>query len=182
MDEPDFDRAGPKLEDFEQRFLEFAYNTTAPINAPAVAYALKIPIAAANEKLEDLAASDVLIRTVDDQGSVFFHLPGRPHAMVKVNPLGTLAPAAPSSLSIGPPPPPQAMVGLLLNLVMPGVGSIVAGKTLEGVLQLVLIVIGLPLCFLLIGVPLCIAVWGWALATSLRVLNEANRSRGAGPD
>jgi energy-coupling factor transporter ATP-binding protein EcfA2 len=38
--------------------------------------------------------------------------------------------------------------------------------------RLVLLVIGLPLCFVLIGVPLCIAVWGWALATSLLSLGS----------
>jgi TM2 domain-containing membrane protein YozV len=171
MDEPDFDRGtGAPKDDFEQRFLEFAYSTTVPINAPAVAHALKIPIATAAEKLEDLAASDVLIRIVDNEGMIFYRLPGRvsaaPNALVKANPPGPLA--------VSPPPHPQAMAGLLLNLVVPGVGSIVAGKTVEGIIQLVLLVIGLPLCFVLIGIPLCIAVWGWALATGLRALNESH--------
>lgn len=156
----------PKLSaaEFEQRFLEFAYKTDDRINAPAVAHALKIPIAEAADQLEDLAARDVLAREVDDQGLIWFELPGRrERALVKRTDGGLLA----------PPPPPQAMAALLLNLVAPGVGSIVGGRTVEGILQLVLLLIGLPLCFILVGIPICVATWGWALSTGLRVMNQA---------
>jgi TM2 domain-containing membrane protein YozV len=178
LNEPDFDRHAepPKprqlADDFEQRFLAFAYQPDAPhrFRATEVAFALKIPIKTAEEKLEDLAASDVLVREVDDDGRVSFQLPGRPAP----KPAQALMKRPPSHLGPGlqAPPSPQAMAGLLLNLVVPGVGSIVAGKTVEGVIQLVLILIGLPLCFILIGIPICIATWGWALSTGLRALHE----------
>jgi|SRR5581483_1599776 len=180
---PDFDRGAVKLSpaEFEQRFLDFAYKSTVTLNAPSVAYALKIPIAEADERLEDLAARDVLVRDVDDEGTVFYRLPGRAQsgaapsggALVKTPSPSALAPAArEGQQAISPGAPPQAMAGLLLNLVLPGLGSLVAGKTVEGVIQLVLILIGLPLCFFLIGIPICIATWGWALSTGIRVLNE----------
>ena len=73
-------------------------------------------------------------------------------------------------LAIQPPPSPQAMVGLLLNLVMPGLGSMVAGRTGEGVAQLMLLDRD-SLCFVLVGIPICIATWGWALSTGLRALS-----------
>jgi TM2 domain-containing membrane protein YozV len=154
--------------ELEQRFLEFAYKTAERINAPVVAHALKIPISQASDFLEDLAARDALSREVDDEGQVWFEVPGRKQqrALVKRDAVGS---------AIAPPPPPQAMLALLLNLVAPGVGSIVGGRTVEGILQLVLLLIGLPLCFILVGIPLCIATWGWALSTGLRVMNEASR-------
>ena len=155
---------------FEQRFLEYAYQATLPLNAASVAYALKVPISEADEQLEDLAARDILTRHVDDEGHVFFRLPGKPQPVAIVPHVG------PGAQSITGPQSPQAMAGLLLNLVVPGLGSIVAGKTIEGVLQLVLILIGLPLCFILIGIPICIATWGWALSTGLRAMHEANHA------
>lgn len=164
--------------EFEQKFLEFAYQTTARIDAPAVAYALKIPIAAAEERLEDLAASGVLVRAVDDEACVYYNLPGRVkatpgRALVRRDGSGALATQPGAPLAIQPPPSPQAMVGLLLNLVMPGLGSMVAGRTGEGVAQLMLFVIGIPLCFVLVGIPICLATWGWALSSGLRALNQS---------
>jgi TM2 domain-containing membrane protein YozV len=159
-----------KSADFEQRFLEYAYQASLPLNAASVAYALKIPISEADEQLEDLAARDILTRHVDEEGHVFFRLPGRPQPVAIVPHVG------PGAQAITGPQSPQAMAGLLLNLVVPGLGSIVAGKTIEGVLQLVLILIGLPLSFILIGIPICIATWGWALSTGLRAMHEANHA------
>jgi len=175
-----------RAHDFEQRFLEFAYKTTETINAARVAYALRLPIRECEERLEDLAARDVLVREIDDEGHVWFRLPGRPMprpmpaspslasppsvAMVPRAAPGPLAP--PGGV---PTPTPNAVTGLVLNLVMPGVGSIVAGKTNEGVAQLVLFVVGMPLCLLLIGIPIVITAWAWALATGLRTVSESSR-------
>ncbi len=174
---PDFDRAAASKmtpAEFEQKFLELAYNSTGTINAPSVAYALKIPIADAEERLEELAARDVLVRDVDDEAMVFYRLPGRAQgagkALVKAPPKA-LQQRDPSS-AIQPAATPQQMTGLLLNLVLPGVGSLVAGKTVEGVLQLIMLLIGLPLCFVLIGFPIVIAAWGWAIWTGIRAMNE----------
>ncbi len=68
-----------------------------------------------------------------------------------------------------------ALVGLLVNLPLPGVGSLIAGKTREGVLQLVMVGVSLPLCFLLVGFPMLFGAWIWALVTGIR-----GRQRGEG--
>jgi TM2 domain-containing membrane protein YozV len=171
---PDFDRGTDKARarELERRFLEWAYAPAAPIDlrAAEVAHAVKCTIAEAEAHLEDLAARDSLVRLVDDEGFVFYRLPGR-----KPAPSQALVRRAPEATAITRPPETQATMGLVLNLVFPGVGSIVAGKTGEGIAQLVLFVIGLPLCFLLIGIPLCVAVWGWALSTGLRAVHESQR-------
>jgi TM2 domain-containing membrane protein YozV len=175
---PDFDRgAQPPMTpaEFEQKFLEFAYNSTGTLTAPSVAYALKVPIAFAEAQLEDLAARDVLVRDVDNDAAVFYRLPGRAQAPKSK----AIVRAAPQqmqqrdpSAAIQPGASPQQMTGLLLNLVLPGVGSLVAGKTIEGVLQLILLLIGLPLCFVLIGFPIVAIAWGWAIWTGIRAMNE----------
>jgi TM2 domain-containing membrane protein YozV len=152
--------------DFEQRFLEFAYKTNQRLDALSVAHACKVPIAEADERLEDMAAREVLIREVDDEGQVFFRLPGRGKQEIVRTPAGPLAKVDEST----------ALVGLLVNLPLPGVGSLIAGKTKEGVLQLVMLGVGLPLCFVLIGFPLIFGAWVWALVTGIKAVNEAKGS------
>ena len=64
-----------------------------------------------------------------------------------------------------------AIAGLILNIiVLPGLGTIVAGKTKTGVIQLVLFIIGIPLALILIGIPLMIAMWIWALVSSIQII------------
>ena len=154
--------------DFEQRFLDFAYKTNARLDALSVAHNCKVPIAEANERLEDLAAREVIIREVDDEGQVYFRLPGRakPGAIVQ-SPAGPLA---------KPVDEGTAVVGLLVNLALPGVGSLIAGRTREGILQLVMVAVGLPLMLIFLGVPLVIGAWVWALVTGINAVNAAKGS------
>jgi TM2 domain-containing membrane protein YozV len=187
---------GPMEEaEFERRFLDFAYETHEPLNAISVAHALKIPIAQADDRLESLAASDVIVRDVDDDGAVYYQLPGRikraivpsqRQSLVHQQMMGGgLRPMQPNSLTgidpsliIGPPPPTEAaaVTGLVLNLCMPGVGSIVAGKPGPGIAQLAMLVAGVPLCFVLIGFPLVFAAWLWSIMTAAAALQEARRA------
>jgi TM2 domain-containing membrane protein YozV len=186
-DEPGFDRGGrsererDRAQEIERRFLDWVYAPESPadIRPPAVARAAGCSISEAEELLESLAARDALAREVDDEGFVFFRLPGRrlpeapaSKALARVE----SRPKTPEDLELHrQQKQTQATMGLVLNLVFPGIGSIVAGRTGEGIAQLMLFVISLPLCFLLIGIPLCVAVWGWALSTGIRSMNEAHR-------
>lgn len=67
-----------------------------------------------------------------------------------------------------------AIAALVVNIVFPGVGSLIGGRTRTGIIQLVLGLIGLGLSLILIGLPLLLAVWVWALITGIQILNEAN--------
>ncbi|MEO6950620.1 MAG: hypothetical protein ABI321_02325 [Polyangia bacterium] len=190
----DFDRGtkpvqrtpGAALSDveFEQHFLDFAYEAREPLNAISVAHALKIPIAQADDKLENLAASDVILRHVDDDGAIFYTLPGRHRAVAQlartgVGPGALVVPLhGHDPFLVGPPPPTEAaaVTGLVLNMCMPGVGSIVAGKPGPGIAQLAMLVAGVPLCFVLIGFPLVFAAWLWSIMTAAGALQEARRT------
>ncbi|MSR85774.1 hypothetical protein EXS74_00080 [Candidatus Woesearchaeota archaeon] len=70
----------------------------------------------------------------------------------------------------------MAIAALLLNvLLMPGLGTIIAGRTSEGLLQIILLVVGIALSFFLIGIPIVILVWIWGLVTGVQLIKEAEQ-------
>jgi TM2 domain-containing membrane protein YozV len=182
--EPDFDRgtgrsagggsAAAPMDDFEVRFLEFAYKTTATLNVPAVAHALRMPTAEVSERLEEMAARDVLMRDVDDEGNVFFTIPGRATRTPAHPPLAMVG--SPGALApIGAPADGTAVAAMVLNVIIPGTGSLVAGRVAIGIVQLMLWIIGVPLSFVLIGLPMALAAWIWSLVTGIQILDESKR-------
>jgi hypothetical protein len=67
-----------------------------------------------------------------------------------------------------------AIVALILNiLILPGLGTLIAGKIRTGVWQLVLAIVGFILSFILIGIPILIAAWIWGLVTGIMLIKEA---------
>ena len=67
-----------------------------------------------------------------------------------------------------------AIVALILNiLILPGLGTLIAGKTKTGIWQLVLAIIGIVLSLILIGIPILIAAWIWGLVTGIYLVKEA---------
>jgi TM2 domain-containing membrane protein YozV len=165
--------SGP--DDFEVRFLEWAYHPSTAgvtINVPAVAHALKRPTSEVSDKLEDMAARDVLVRDVDDEGNVFFTIPGRPRPahppLAKVGPGGQL-------VHVSAPAEGTAVAAMVLNVIIPGSGSLVAGRVGVGLTQLLLWIVGLPLCFVLIGFPMLLSAWIWSLVTGIHILEESRR-------
>jgi TM2 domain-containing membrane protein YozV len=178
----DFDRGSEA--DFEQRFLDYAYATKEQITAVSVAHALRLPIALCSARLEELAAADAIHREVDDRGAVYYQLPGTgpTAALATVQQQALDARAAPRGTLVGSnyPPPTEAvaLTGLALNLCVPGVGSLVAGRTALGLMQLSLLIVGIPLCFVLIGLPVVLAAWVWGLVSGITALREAQQAAG----
>lgn len=172
---PDTSAATPgNSDDFEQRMLEFAYKTTATINVPSVAHALKLPTALVNDRLEDMAARDVLIRDIDDEGNVFFTLPGKQSQRMPAQPpLATVG--RPGQLAVSAPAEGTAVTALVLNVMLPGVGSLVAGRVGIGIGQLILWLVGLPLCLVVIGFPMVLAAWIWSLVSGIQILEDSKR-------
>jgi|SRR3989344_664400 len=67
-----------------------------------------------------------------------------------------------------------AIIALLLNvLVVPGLGSLIAGKIKVGIWQLILAVVGALLSLIIIGIPILIAAWIWGLVTGINLVQEA---------
>ena len=177
--EADFKGASPAtpktMDEFEVRFLEFAYKSTTTLNVPSVAHALRMPTAEVSDRLEDMAARDVIGRDVDDEGNVFFTIPGRPSVRAPANPPLTRT-AQPGQLQhISGPAEGTAVAALVLNIFVPGVGSLIAGRTSIGVAQLVMWVVAFPLCIVLIGFPMLLAAWIWSLVSGIQILEESKR-------
>jgi len=177
--EADFKGASPAtpkpMDDFEVRFLEFAYKSTVTLNVPAVAHALRMPTAEVSDRLEDMAARDVIGRDVDDEGNVFFTIPGRATERPPANPPLQRAAAPGQMVHVSAPSDGTAVTALVLNIIIPGTGSLIAGRTSQGVVQLVLWVISFPLMFVLIGFPMLLAVWIWSLVSGIQILEESKR-------
>lgn len=70
-----------------------------------------------------------------------------------------------------------AVASLLLNvLILPGLGSIIGGRTKKGIYQIVLTIIGIPLLFLFgLGAILIIGAWIWGLVTGIKIVKESDR-------
>ncbi|MCK4259907.1 MAG: hypothetical protein KAX49_13075 [Halanaerobiales bacterium] len=63
------------------------------------------------------------------------------------------------------------VVGLILNLVFPGLGSMVC-KWKHGVLQFILTIVSVLFMLVLIGFPMYGIMWIWALITGINNMNN----------
>ncbi|MEM2956281.1 MAG: hypothetical protein QW041_01770 [Candidatus Pacearchaeota archaeon] len=68
------------------------------------------------------------------------------------------------------------IIGLIVNLFLPGLGTIIFGKYDIGIIQLVLSLVGFFISIttigVIIGIPLIIGMWIWALVTGIIVLKK----------
>ena len=59
------------------------------------------------------------------------------------------------------------VLAIFLNMVFPGVGTLVVGKIGEGIAQIILFIVGAILCATVIlsfiGIPLVLAMWIWSI-------------------
>ena len=148
----------------EHRLLDLAYTTDATITAPLLAYYTPCSIEDAEQVLERLVTEDRLRMDVDDNGTIFYVLPGRQKDAVPehrtVHATHTpyaLVPQVATTLELRPPPNPAAAA--VLSLIVPGSGHLYAGRPLAGVGWFALVTMG----YLLLVIPgvvlhiLCIA-------------------------
>lgn len=178
--------------DFEKLFLKLVYQTDVVITPANIAYHLNMPIAEAEEQLISLELNGVLHQETDDQGNTFYSMPNRPAP-------GTLPAGTPlltegggeirSPHSFDPAQLPPAPVysnpgakgmhvnGLVLNAVLPGVGSLVCGKKI-GAAMLGLALLGVLMVFFFSGgnrflglLPVA-AAYIWSIVAGIGLLSE----------
>ena len=74
-----------------------------------------------------------------------------------------------------------AIVCLLLNvIILPGLGTTIARSVQKkqlknGIWQLVLFVVGIPLILVIVGFFMMGAAWIWALVDSIKIVKEASK-------
>ena len=66
-----------------------------------------------------------------------------------------------------------AIVALILNIIVAGLGSLIGGKTKEGVWQVILLIIGAILSTIVIGIPILIVAWIWGIVTGVQLIQGA---------
>ena len=66
-----------------------------------------------------------------------------------------------------------AIAALLINLIIPGLGTIIGGNTKTGLIQLIVLIIGMLLKVFGIGFIIVAVAWVWALVTSIQALRRA---------
>ena len=74
--------------------------------------------------------------------------------------------------------PKNPAVCLVLSLLIPGLGSIVADNTGTGVLILVLYFVSVILSIFLIGIPFAIGIWIWGMVDAYKSAQKWNAAHG----
>ena len=74
--------------------------------------------------------------------------------------------------------PKNPAVCLVLSLLIPGLGSIVADNTGTGVLILVLYIVAAILSIFLIGIPFAIGIWIWGMIDAYKSAQKWNAAHG----
>ena len=74
--------------------------------------------------------------------------------------------------------PKNPAVCLVLSLLIPGLGSIVADNTGTGVLILVLYFVAVILSIFLIGIPFAIGIWIWGMVDAYKSAQKWNAAHG----
>ena len=71
------------------------------------------------------------------------------------------------------------ILGLIANIILPGVGTIIIGKYDTGIIQLVLSLVGLFFMItslgIMMGIPFLLAIWIWALVVSIKALKNPDK-------
>lgn len=61
-------------------------------------------------------------------------------------------------------------LAIIINIFLPGIGTLIVGKIGEGVAQFLIWLIGVVLSFTVvlsfIGIPVCLAMWVWGIVSA----------------
>ncbi len=184
--------------EFEKRFLALVNQTDVVITAPNIAYHLSIPIEEAQEHLLSLELNGTLQEATDTQGNSYYMMPNRPapgmlpaistlqnEPNASASPPGVHNPADLRAAPIYSKPgaPGMNINGMVLNVIVPGVGSLMCGQK-NGLAMLALLALGIIIFFLPLGfgrllglLPIALG-WIWSIAAGLSLLNEKERGPG----
>ena len=151
--------------DFEKRFLALIYQSEVLITPANVAYHLDIPIEETQDQLLSLELNGVIQQEIDDEGNTHYVMPNRPAPGTRrlgaegsdapdLNKSNNPADIPTAATLVSPGVPAKNIYGMILNFIIPGVGSLVAGK-MVGAAMLGLVLLG---ALMLILLP-----WKWGL-------------------
>lgn len=156
----------------EQCLLELAYTTDAKITASALAYFAPCSIENASRVLDELTARERLTLEIQDDGGVYYELPGR--QQIKSHAAPGLSPIRREAL-VPVPRQREASPALaaVLSFFMPGAGHAYTGRIVSAILWFMAVGLG---CTLIIpGLVLHLFAIASAAASARRLNSEASR-------
>lgn len=188
--------------EFEKRFLALVNKTDVVITAPNVAYHLGVGIEEAQEHLLSLELNGVLRQVTDRAGGTYYAMdnraaPGTQPAQLDASPgdeggdrqkpgvynPADLPPAPIYSTPNSAPARGRNVNGLVLNVLFPGVGSLVCGHPI-GLAMLGLLVLGIVFFFILpgfsklLGILPIVASWLWSIIAGVGLLDQKEAGPG----
>jgi len=67
-----------------------------------------------------------------------------------------------------------AIAALILNVfILPGLGTLIGGKTKTGVWQIVIAILSIPLMVIFVGFITFFLVWVWGIISAARLIEQA---------
>ena len=66
-----------------------------------------------------------------------------------------------------------AITSLVINVFIPGIGSLIGGKVRVGLMQLLLLIIGLFIPWAYVGLVIIAVAWIWAIVTGAKLVKES---------
>jgi hypothetical protein len=177
--------------EFEKKFLALVYESDIAITAPNIARSLDITISEAQEHLLELELNSVIRQETTDSGDSYYVMPNRPAPGSVPAPSSLSAEAggggtprdynpadlAPAPILHSPGARGKNVNGLVLNVIFPGVGSLVCGKTI-GLAMLGLVLLGIIMFFLPLGFGRLLGLlpiaggWIWSIIAGVGLLSE----------
>ncbi|PIE17063.1 MAG: hypothetical protein CSA65_09715 [Proteobacteria bacterium] len=191
--------------EFDKRFLALVNQTNVEITAPNIAYHLDIPIEEAQEHLLSLELNGVIVQEADDKGNTTYTMPnratpgtmpqhqleqqaasgeGKPRQAVGVMNPADLPPAPVLSGKKHAPASGKAIHGLLLNILLPGLGSLVCGRMI-GLAIMAVFLLGVASFFFMpgftkfFGVLPIIGAWIWSIVAGVQLMNVKEKPQTA---
>lgn len=193
--------------EFDKRFLALVNQTNVEITAPNIAYHLDIPIEEAQEHLLSLELNGVIVQEADDQGNTSYTMPNRAtpgtmpqhqleaqaasgegakprrQAVGVMNPADL--PAAPVlSGKKHEPASGKSIHGLLANIFVPGLGSLICGRMI-GLAIMAVFLLGFASFFFMpgfskfLGVLPIIGAWIWSIVAGVQLMNVKEKPQTA---
>ncbi len=73
------------------------------------------------------------------------------------------------------------VAGIIVNIFLPGIGTLIVGKIIQGIIQTVLVFIAILLTLTgigaIFGIPIYFIVWIWAIISAATAIDRPSQRR-----
>lgn len=73
------------------------------------------------------------------------------------------------------------VLGIIVNIFLPGIGTLIVGKIIQGIIQIIFVFIAMLLTLTgigaIFGIPIYFIVWIWAIVSSATSINKPSQRR-----